>query len=300
MYLGINDGNMEEGSLRCDANVSIRPIGQEKFGTRAELKNINSFRNIERAILYEVDRQAALLESGGKVIQETRLWDADKGVTQSMRGKEEAHDYRYFPDPDLLPLIVEETWIEKIKSELPELPDARKERLIQSGGLTPTDAEILTSSRGVAAYYEEILKDYSQPKKAAAWVINEFLRMIKADEMLIPKSPLKPKAVAETLQMVDDGKISGSIAKTVLQKVFETGKNPNDIIQAEGLTQMSDDGSLETVIDQVIVASPKEVERFKAGNDKLISFFVGQVMKQTGGRANPAKVNELLKKKLSL
>ncbi|MBI3541543.1 MAG: Asp-tRNA(Asn)/Glu-tRNA(Gln) amidotransferase subunit GatB [Deltaproteobacteria bacterium] len=298
VYIGVSDGNMEEGSLRCDANVSLRPVGQEKFGTRAELTNINSFRNVERAILHEVDRQKAILEEGGKIVQETRLWDADKGCTYSMRSKEEANDYRYFPDPDLLPLVIEEAWIEKVQKELPELPEAKKVRFIQQFQLPPADAETLTSARGFADFFEACVEKFPQAKKVANWVVNEFLRMIKADELLIPKSPLKPSHVAETLQMIEDGKISGSAAKAVLQKVFETGKSPTKVVEEEGLAQVSDEGALEKTIDEIVAANPKEVERYKAGNDKLIGFFVGQVMKQTGGRANPAKVNELVKKKI--
>jgi aspartyl-tRNA(Asn)/glutamyl-tRNA(Gln) amidotransferase subunit B len=298
IYLDICDGNMEEGSLRCDANISLRPVGEAKFGTRAEIKNMNSFRNVERALNFEIERQTAILDEGGKVVQETRLWDADRGETFSMRGKEEAHDYRYFPDPDLLPLMVEETWVERVKKELPELPDAKRERFVGEYQLQPSEAEILTGAKGIADFFEACLKEYPQPKKVANWIINEFLRMIKADESLIPRSPLKPSHVAETYRLVDEGKVSGSVAKTVLQKVFETGRSPAEIVQKEGLTQVSDEGALEAAIDQVIAANPKEVERYRAGNDKLIGFFVGQVMKQTGGRANPAKVNELLKKKL--
>ncbi len=298
VYIGVNDGNMEEGSLRCDANVSIRPVGQEKFGTKVELKNMNSFRNVEKAILYEVERQKAVLEEGGKIRQETRLWDADKNETQSMRGKEEAHDYRYFPDPDLLPLILDEGWIQKVREALPELPEMKRDRFVKQYHLQTSEADILTSSRGLADFFESCVKEYSEAKKVSNWVINEFLRMIKNDEALIPQSKLKPADLAKTLQMVDAGTVSGSAAKTVLQKVFDTGHRPEEIVEKEGLGQISDEGSLEAAVDQVIASSPKEVERFKAGNDKLMGFFVGQVMKQTGGRANPAKVNELLKKKL--
>jgi len=298
VYTEICDGNMEEGSLRCDANVSLRPIGQEKFGTKVELKNMNSFKNVEKAILYEIDRQTAVLEDGGKIIQETRLWDADRGETQSMRGKEEAHDYRYFPDPDLLPLVVEGAWIERVRKELPELPDAKKERFMAQYRLPAYDAEVLASSRGLADFFEVCAAEFAQPKKVANWVMNEFLRMIKNDERLIPASRLKPKHLAEALRMVEEGTLSGSAAKNVLQKVFDTGETPKAIVEKEGLAQISDEGSIEKAVEDVIAANPKEVERYKAGNDKLLGFFVGQIMKNTGGRANPAKVNELLKKKL--
>ncbi len=298
MYIGVCDGNMEEGSLRCDANVSIRPVGQEKFGTRAELKNINSFRNIEKAIHYEVARQEALLNEGGRVVQETRLWDADQGITISMRSKEEANDYRYFPDPDLLPLMVDASWVERVRKDLPELPDAKRDRFMKDFSLTAAEAEVLTSSRGYADFFEACLKDYGDAKKIAGWVINEYLRMIKADEGQISRTPLKPAHVAETMTLVDAGKISGSVAKTVLQKVFETGVSPAAIIEKEGLSQVSDEGALESLVDRILAANPNEVERYRAGNEKLLAFFMGQVMKESKGRANPAKVTEMLKKKL--
>jgi aspartyl-tRNA(Asn)/glutamyl-tRNA(Gln) amidotransferase subunit B len=299
VYAGICDGNMEEGSLRCDANVSIRPVGREKFGTKVELKNMNSFRNVEKAILYEVERQKGVLEEGGTIRQETRLWDADKNETQSMRGKEEAHDYRYFPDPDLLPLIVDDAWIQKVRETLPELPDAKRARFISQYQIPVYDADVLASSRGLADFFEACVKEYPQAKKVANWVINEFLRMINNDEDKIPQSKLTPKLVADGLGLVDKGTISGSVAKTVLQKVFETGLAPAEIVQKEGLGQISDEGALETAVAQVVAEFPKEVEKYKAGNEKLIGHFVGQVMKRTGGRANPAKVNELVKKKLA-
>jgi aspartyl-tRNA(Asn)/glutamyl-tRNA(Gln) amidotransferase subunit B len=302
VYTEICDGNMEEGSLRCDANVSLRPLGQEKFGTKVELKNMNSFKNVEKAILYEIGRQAAILDGrdeGGKIVQETRLWDADKGETQPMRGKEEAHDYRYFPDPDLLPLIVDKAWIERARKDLPELPDAKKARFVSEHQLPAYDAEVLSSSRGLADFFEACVKEYPQPKKVSNWVMNEFLRMIGNNEAKIPSSPLKPAHVAEAMRLVDDGVISGSVMKTVLQKTFEAGEAPKKIVEREGLAQISDEGALEAAVDEVIAASPKEAERYKAGNEKLIGHFVGQVMKKTGGRANPAKVNELVKRKLS-
>ncbi|HSA58949.1 MAG TPA: Asp-tRNA(Asn)/Glu-tRNA(Gln) amidotransferase subunit GatB [bacterium] len=299
VYAEICDGNMEEGSLRCDANVSLRPAGQEKFGTKVELKNMNSFKNVEKAIFYEIDRQASVLDEGGRILQETRLWDADKGETQSMRGKEEAHDYRYFPDPDLLPLIVDREWVERVGKTLPELPDAKRARFASQYQLPVYDAEVLASSRGLADFFEACVKEYPQPKKVSNWVMNEFLRMIGNDEARIPSSPLKPVHLAQAMKLVDGGTISGSVAKTVLQTVFETGESPQSIVEKQGLAQISDDGALETALDEVIAASPKEVEKYKAGNEKLIGHFVGQVMKKTGGRANPAKVNELVKRKLS-
>ncbi len=301
VYAEICDGNMEEGSLRCDANVSLRPVGQEKFGTKVELKNMNSFKNVEKAIFYEIDRQSAILDGReeGKIIQETRLWDADKNETQSMRGKEEAHDYRYFPDPDLLPLVIDKAWIERVRAGLTELPDAKKARFVSQYQLPAYDAEVLASSRGLADFFETCVKEYPQPKKVSNWVMNEFLRMIGNDEARIPSSPLKPVHLAQAMKLVDEGTISGSVMKTVLQRTFETGEPPKGVVEKQGLAQISDDGALEAALDEVIAASPKEVEKYKAGNNKLIGHFVGQVMKKTGGRANPAKVNELVKKKLS-
>jgi aspartyl-tRNA(Asn)/glutamyl-tRNA(Gln) amidotransferase subunit B len=266
-----------------------------------ELKNMNSFKNVEKAVLFEIDRQSAILDGReeGKIVQETRLWDADKGETQSMRGKEEAHDYRYFPDPDLLPLVVEREWIDRVRQVLPELPDAKRARFVSEHQLTAYDADVLSSSRGLADFFESCVKAYPQPKKVANWVMNEFLRMIGNDESNIPSSPLKTSHLAEAMKLVDEGVISGSVMKTVLQKTFETGEAPKKIVEKEGLAQISDEGALEAAVDEVIAASPKEVERFKAGNDKLMGHFVGQVMKKTGGRANPAKVNALVKRKLS-
>jgi len=299
VYLGVCDGNMEEGSLRCDANVSIRPQGETKFGTRTETKNLNSFRHIEKAILYETKRQSDVLAEGGRIIQETRLWDPDQEKTYSMRSKEEAHDYRYFPDPDLLPLLIENDWIEKIRRSLPELPDAKKERFIKDFQLPASEADILSSMKRLADFFEKAVSSYPQPRKISAWIINEYMRLIKADETKISSSLLKPEHVGITLKLVEEGKINGSMAKTVLAKVYETGESPQKIIEQEGLSQVSDEGALETLIDKVIAENPKEVERYKAGNDKLLAFFVGQVMKQTGGRAHPGKVNELVRKKLS-
>ena len=299
IYLGVCDGNMEEGSLRCDANVSVRLVGESKFGTRTETKNLNSFRHIEKAIQYEAQRQVEAIENGERIVQETRLWDPDQEKTYSMRSKEDAHDYRYFPDPDLLPLLLEDSWLENVKQSLPELPDAKKARFIAEYQLTPYDADILTSMKKLSEFFEACLKNYKQPKKVAAWVINEYMRLIKADENLIATTLLKPEHVAETLNLVEQGSISGSASKTVLAKIFETGLSPKEVIEKEGLAQVSDDSALEAEIDKIIAANPKEVERFKGGNDKLLGFFVGQVMKATQGRANPGKLNELVKKKLT-
>lgn len=300
IHLDICDGNMEEGSLRCDANVSLRRVGSKTLGTKTELKNMNSFRNVERALVYEIGRQTILLEGGEKVSQETRLWDADREETFSMRGKEEAHDYRYFPDPDLLPLVIENDRIEEIRKDLPELPDAKQRRFTEQYRLSPAEAEILAGSKGIADFFEACVRagGGSAPEKTAHWVVNEFLRMIRGEEGRIRESPLKPSDVAETLRLVTSGKISYSAAKTVLQKIFEGGGSPSEVIEREGLAQLSDEGSLGKVVDGVLSSNPAEVKRYREGNEKLLSFFVGQVMKESRGRANPAAVNQLLKKKL--
>ena len=297
-YLEICDGNLEEGSMRCDANVSIRPVGQKEFGTRAEIKNLNSFKNVEKAIAYEVERQAEILESGGKVIQETRLWDADAARTESMRSKEESSDYRYFPDPDLLQLVVDATWKEEIAGSLPELQDARIERLVTEYGLSRTDADILTQSKALAAFFENTVALSGNAQKTANWILSEVLRELNQAGIEIDASKLTPQHLADLLQLIDEGTISGKIAKEVFVKVFNTGQSPKEIVAAEGLQQVSDTGSLEPIIDAVIAANPGEVEKYKGGKQGVLGFFVGQVMKETKGQANPKLVNELLKKKL--
>ncbi len=296
--LGICDGNMEEGSLRCDVNISLRPVGTEKFGTRAELKNMNSFKHIEKALAYEINRQASLLDAGKTITQETRLWNDDLGVTESMRSKEEAFDYRYFPDPDLLPLVVSDTWITEIEKSLPELPDAMRDRLIRDYQLTPYDAAILTGSRDLSRFFEQSVQLYPEAKKVANWIINEFLRLIEGDESRIAGTKITPQHLAKTLQLVDAGTISGSVAKTVLQKIFESGGGPEAVIAREGLAQVSDTGALEAAIAEIIAANPDQVAKYKGGNEKLIGFFVGLVMKKTQGRGNPGLINKLLKDKL--
>ena len=297
-YLDICDGNMEEGSLRCDANVSIRPVGQEQFGTRAELKNINSFKNVEKAINYEVARQQDVIESGGEVVQETRLWDADKGLTKSMRSKEEANDYRYFPDPDLLSLNVAADWVDEIAASLPELQKAKSQRFVTEYELSETDADTLTQSRELADFFEAAVKAGGNPKKTANWILSELLRELNQANIEIGDSKFTPTHLAQLLQLIDDGKISGKIAKEVFIKVFESGEDPAKIVKTEGLVQVSDSGTLEPIIDQLLADHPQEVEKYKGGNQGLIGFFVGQVMKQTKGQANPKLVNELLRKKL--
>lgn len=298
VYLGICDGNLEEGSFRCDANVSVRPFGQREFGTRAELKNMNSFRNIQRAIEYEVERQIDLVEDGGQVIQETRLFDAAKGVTRSMRGKEEAHDYRYFPDPDLPPLVIREEWIEKWRSELPELPAARCRRFQEELGLPAYDAEVLTAEKDVADYFEKTLSAGAEPKKVSNWIMGELLRELNDRGAALAQCGFRPEELAALIRLVDGGLISGTIAKTVFKDLFATGGDPEAYVRAKGMIQISDNSALEGFVDEVLAENPAEVERFRAGDRKLTGFFVGQVMKKSRGKANPALVNKLLAEKL--
>jgi aspartyl-tRNA(Asn)/glutamyl-tRNA(Gln) amidotransferase subunit B len=299
-YLEICDGNMQEGSFRCDANVSVRRLGAEKFGTRAELKNINSFRFVEKAIHYEVARQIDIIESGGKVLQETRLYDPDKGETRSMRSKEEANDYRYFPDPDLLPVAVEPAFIAGIRATLPELPDEKAARFASAFGLSPYDAGVLTASRELADYFEAVVKLLPQePKLAANWVMGELAAALNRDGIDIGASKLGPPRVAGLLQRIADGTISGKIAKEVFEAMWASGSDADSIIAEKGLKQISDPAAIEKAIEEVMAKSPGQLADFRAGKDKLFGYFVGQVMKATGGKANPAQLNELLKKKLA-
>ncbi len=297
-WIDIGDGNMEEGSFRCDANVSIRPKGAEAFGTRAEIKNLNSFKHVEKAIRYEIARQTELLLDGGEVVQETRLWDPDKGVTVSMRSKEEAHDYRYFPDPDLLPLDIAPEWIEAVRQSLPELPDERRARFVADHGLSEYDAGVLTSSRELADYFEACLNLHDQPKTVANWIMGPLLGLLNAQDKSIEASPITVEDLAALLKLQDDGTISGKIAKTVFDEMAVSGQSPADIVKARGLVQVSDSVAIEAAVDQVLAAAPDEVARYKGGQAKLMGFFVGQVMKATRGKANPQIVNEILKKKL--
>ena len=298
-YLDICDGNMEEGSMRCDANVSIRPIGTEALGVKTELKNMNSFRNVQRALEFEIRRQTALLERGDLVIQETRLWDAGRNVTVSMRGKEEAHDYRYFPDPDLVPIVVDNDWVEAVRARLPELPDVRRERFIRDYGLPEYDARVLTSSKSLANYFESVVDIFRQPKVASNWIMSELMRELKRDDREIEACPVAPDNLAELLQLVDKGTVSGKLAKAVFEQMYATGKRAGAIVEEKGLVQVKDEGTIESIVDEVLAENPSEVERYKAGNDKLIGFFVGQIMKKTKGKANPKLANEILSKKLS-
>jgi aspartyl-tRNA(Asn)/glutamyl-tRNA(Gln) amidotransferase subunit B len=298
-YLEICDGNMQEGSFRCDANVSVRPKGEQKFGTRAELKNINSFRFVEKAIEFEVERQIELLEGGGKVVQETRLYDSDKDVTRSMRSKEEAMDYRYFPDPDLPPLVLDQAFIDAVKTTLPELPNAKRTRFMKDYGLNAYDAGVLTSSRELADYYEQVVRESkADPKIAANWVTGELAAFLNRDNKDITASPVTVAMMSGLLKRLADNTISGKIAKEVFEAMWNGEGDADAVIEKKGLKQITDTGAIEKVIDEIIAKNPKQLEQYRAGKEALFGFFVGQVMKATQGKANPAQVNELLKKKL--
>jgi len=299
-YLGICDGNMQEGSFRCDANVSVRPVGTEKFGTRAEIKNINSFRYVEKAIQYEVARQIELLENGGKVVQETRLFDPDKGETRSMRSKEEANDYRYFPDPDLLPVVLSEAYVAEVRGTMPELPDQKSARFVQQYGLSAYDAGVLTASRELADYYESVVRVLGgEAKLAANWVNGDLAAFLNRDGLEIQASPIGADGLAGLLRRIADNTISGKIAKDVFEAMWSGGQGADAIIEAKGLRQITDNSAIEKAIDAVMAANPGQLADYRSGKDKLFGFFVGQTMKATQGKANPALLNELLKKKLS-
>ena len=298
-YLGVCDGNMDQGSLRCDANVSVRPAGQKELATRAEIKNINSFRFVEKAIEYEIRRQIRVVEDGGKVVQETRLWDSAKGITESMRSKEEAHDYRYFPEPDLVPIVPDRNWVEGIRASLPELPDAKKKRFVAEYGLPEQDASLLTEEQAVAAWFEEAVSSGGQAKAVANWMMGDLTRLLNDEGRSIGECPLSPKQMAGMLSLIDQGTISGKIAKTVFEDMYRTGKDADLIVKEKGLVQISDVSEIEKAVDELLARSQKEIERYRAGDEKLLGFFVGQVMKATRGKANPQTLNELLKKKLS-
>lgn len=303
-YIEVCDGNMEEGSFRCDANVSIRPQRNSQFGTKVEIKNLNSFRAVEKAILYEIGRQQQELDTGRLILQETRLWDADREVTRSMRTKEFAHDYRYFPDPDLLPLVVETSWIDEVRRTLPELPAARRERLMSNYQLPAYDAEVLTTRRDLADYYEMAVRAYpAAPKAISNWVMESVLRVIH-DEKLdtglrISTWPCPPEHIGHLVRLVQEGTISGTIAKTVFEQMHKTGKPPAVIVAEQGLTQLSDEGALTAHIAQVLATNPDKVAAYRGGKEGLLGFFVGQVMKATQGKANPHLVNKLVKEQLS-
>ena len=298
-YLEICDGNMEEGSLRCDANVSVRPKGQEAFGTRTELKNMNSFRNVERAIAYEIERQIGVVENGGEVVQHTLLWDANKLETRQMRSKEEAHDYRYFPEPDIPPVIVTDTMLEEIREELPEMPDVRKNRFEEELGLPEDDARILTDDRYLADYFEEILEEVGKPKEVANVVLTEVLRVLNEKSISIREFTIEPKRLAELIMLKEEDKISSSAMQKVFDRMIESDAGAAEIAEEENLMQVSDDSFLEPIVDEVIASNPDEVEKFKGGKQGLIGFFIGQVMKKSKGQANPKMVREMVQQKLS-
>jgi aspartyl-tRNA(Asn)/glutamyl-tRNA(Gln) amidotransferase subunit B len=299
-YLGISDGNMQEGSFRCDANVSVRPRGQETLGTRTELKNLNSFRFVERAINFEIERQIDVLEDGGQVVQETRLYDSARDETRPMRGKEEANDYRYFPDPDLLPVEIDDDYIEALRATLPELPDAKHARFMDQYGLRADDAEILTLNRSLADFFEAAAAATAAgPQLAANWVIGDLSGALNREGLDIEQSRVSAAELGGLLDRVEDQTISGKIAKEVFEAMWAGEGTADAVIQARGLRQITDVSAIEAVVDEVIAANPSQVAEYLAGKDRLIGFFVGQVMKATGGRANPGQVNAILKKKLS-
>lgn len=298
MYLDVCDGNMEEGSFRCEPNLSLRPVGQREFGTKVELKNINSFKYVKDAIEYEIKRQTKVLTEGGKIYQETRLWNIDRGETAVMRSKEEAHDYRYFPDPDLVPLQLNEDWIEGFRSSLPELPAVRTHRFITEYGLPEYDAGVITTSKGMADYFESCLKLFKDPKTVSNWVMGELTRELNNSGTDITVSPVSPDRLVDLLTMVDKGVISLKVAREIFPELYRSGKTPQQIVQEKGLTQVSDEGALKKIIDEVLSKNPVQVGQFKEGKPQVLGFLVGQVMKASGGKANPGKVNELLKNKL--
>lgn len=303
-YLEICDGNMEEGSFRCDANISVRPEGTETLGTKTELKNLNSFKAVEKALRYEIARHIDTLAEGGRLVQETRLWDPDREVTRSMRAKEFAHDYRYFPDPDLLPLIIDENWIHAIRDSLPELPDTRKARFVAQYALSVYDAGLLTSRKDVADFFEAAVATHSNAKAISNWIIGDLFRVLKErglDEQLYVLSwPVQARYVAELVRLIDEGKINGKIAKTVFDSLIDSDRSPSDIVKEKGLEQLSDADRIESAVQQVLEANAQQVAQYHAGHEKVFGFLVGQVMKTTQGKANPRKVNELLKEKLKL
>ena len=297
-YTGVSDCNMEEGSLRCDANVSIRPVGQKEFGTRAELKNLNSFKFIQKAIEYEVDRQTKLLDQGDTVKQETRLYDADRNETFPMRSKEEAHDYRYFPDPDLVPIMIDEAWVEELRKTIPELPEQKRERFVKNYKIPEYDAGVLTSSKPLADYFEQCTALFPQPKTISNWMMGDLLRELKKDGRNIVDCPVSPSALVDLLKLIESGTISGNIAKGIFEEMYQTQKSAGSIVEEKGLKQITDSSAIEKIVAEVIQANPGQVEEFKGGKEKVLGFLVGQVMKASKGKANPAMVNKLLKKKM--
>ena len=298
-YLGVSDCNMEEGSLRCDANISLRPHGQEEFGTKVELKNMNSFKAIEKALAYEQKRQRKMIDNTDEIIQETRTWDEDKNKTISMRGKEEANDYRYFPEPDLVPLEINESWAEEIKERLPEMPSVRKKRFVKEYEIPEYDADVLTDSRELADLFEECVAEYNDPKEVSNWIMGEFLRLVNEEKMEVGETKITGQLLGKMLKMMEDDVISSKIAKTVFEEMFNTGKDPEEIVEEQGLKQISDEDKLETIVENIIEENPEAVEDIKNGKDKAIGYLVGQVMKETKGKANPQMVNQMFRDKIS-
>ena len=299
VYLDVCDGNMEEGSLRCEPNLSLRPVGQQAFGTKVELKNINSFKFVKDAIEYEIKRQTKVLNEGGKIYQETRLWDVEKGQTAVMRSKEEAHDYRYFPDPDLVPIKIVLERLDQDRATLPELPVARQQRFVSQYGLPEYDAGVVTSSRHLADYFETCVKLFNQPKTVSNWVMGELLRELNHSGTPVETSPISPERFVGLLKLVDKGTISLKVARDLFPELYAGGQSPEQLVQEKGLTQVSDEGTLETIIDDVMAKNPTQLAQYRSGKDQVLGFFVGQVLKASGGKANPGKVNALLKKKLA-
>ena len=299
VYLDVCDGNMEEGSLRCEPNLSLRPVDKKEFGTKVEMKNINSFKFVKDAIEYEIKRQTKVLNEGGKIHQETRLWDTDRGETAVMRSKEEAHDYRYFPDPDLVPLQIADEWIAELRQTVPELPAARQKRFVSEYGLPEYDASVLTTSKGLADYFEDCVKLLDQPKTVSNWMMGELLRELNNSGKSVEQSPVSPERLVDLLKLVEAGTISLKVAREVFPEIYASGKSAEEIVKAKGLTQVSDKGALAKIIDDVIAKNPQQVAQYKAGKEAVLGFLVGQAMKASGGKANPGKVNELLKGKLT-
>lgn len=302
-YLAICDGNMEEGSFRCDANVSVRPQGSDILGTKVEVKNLNSFKAVEKAILYEIQRQSDTLAEGGKLVQETRLWDDNREATRSMRSKESAHDYRYFPDPDLLPIVINDDWLARIKATLPELPDLRRARFMSDYQLPAYDAELLTGRKDIADYFESALATHENAKALSNWIVGDLFRVLKErkldEQLTIGAWPIQPAQLAELVKLIDQGKISGKIAKTVFDALLDSPRSPQEVVSEKGLEQVSDTGSIEGSIDAVLAAHSKQVADYRGGNEKIFGFLMGQVMMATRGKANPKMVNELLRRKLA-
>lgn len=297
-YTGVSDARMEQGSLRCDVNLSLRPVGQEAFGTRAEIKNLNSFRAVERVVKYEIERQTEILEAGGKVVQETRTWDDGKGITLSLRSKEDSDEYRYFPDPDLTPIIVTDAYIEEVRASLPEMPQVKRQRMMEEDGLPAYDAGVITASKALADFYDGVRAHYDDAKKISNWIMVELLAKVNAEGIELVDVKIRPEQMAALLKLIDAGEISGKIAKKVFGEMFVTGKDAEVIIKEQGLVQISDESALKEMVAAVVEANPKSVEDYKAGKKKAMGFLVGQIMKASKGQANPAVINQLLTEKL--